>query len=369
MTRKVRVGVLFGGQSAEHEISLQSARSIIENIDAKKYEVIPIGIDKKGSWFFLSIAQFFLIFEKKCLPAFQGEESHITLDKKSVKNVVFSPCVLRKNLDVIFPALHGPYGEDGTVQGLAKLANLPCVGSGVLSSALCMDKGMMKCLLRDAGFLIPSFQYFKCQQSIDIKQLIHEIKLPLFVKPASLGSSIGISKVCKLEKLLPAIHLAFQYDKKILVEECIQGREIECSVLGNIDPKASLPGELIPKYDFYSYEAKYMDDEGVVFHLPADLSVEMVGRIQKLALEVFLLFECEGMARVDFFVQKDGKILINELNTIPGFTTISLYPKLWELSGIPYPKLIDHLIQLALQQDVKRKSLKMNICASSFAFQ
>lgn len=369
MAKKIRVGVLFGGQSAEHEVSLQSARSIIENIDIEKYEAIPIGIDKKGSWFFLNVSQFLRLFKVEKLPAFEGGEGHQVSTGIQAKEMFFSPCVLRNKLDVIFPSLHGPYGEDGTVQGLVKLANLPCVGPDVLGSAICMDKEIMKRLLRDAGLPTPHFRCLRIQEPLDLEALVKEIGLPLFVKPANLGSSIGISKVHSKEELLPAIENAFQYDEKILIEEFIDGREVECSVLGNLEPEVSLPGEIIPQHEFYSYEAKYVDEEGAHFKLPAELDAKTVQQIQTLAAKAFLSLECEGMARIDFFLRKDGKLLLNELNTIPGFTTISLYPKLWELSGIPYPKLIDRLIELALQRHRRKKALKTDVRVTSCASQ
>ena len=365
MTKKIRVGILFGGQSAEHEVSLQSARSIIENIDKEKYEAVPIGIDKQGSWFFLTISQFLLPFEAERLPAFKGKEGHLVPESIKAKDMFFSPCVLRESLDVIFPALHGPFGEDGTVQGLVRLANLPCVGPDVLSSALCMDKGFVKHLLRDAKLPTPQFKCLKLQEPIDTQDIIREIGLPLFVKPANLGSSVGISKVYREEELLDAIQGAFQYDEKVLIEEFIDGRELECSVLGNLDPIVSLPGEIIPQHEFYSYEAKYLDEEGALFELPAKLDSKTVNQLQHLAIQAFLMLECEGMARVDFFLRKDGKLFLNELNTIPGFTTISLYPKLWELSGIPYPELIDRLIQLALERHKRKKALKTDVSIAS----
>ncbi|WP_420422617.1 D-alanine--D-alanine ligase family protein [Simkania sp.] len=369
MAKKIRVGVLFGGQSTEHEVSLQSARSIIQNIDTEKYDVIPIGIDKQGSWFFLTREQFFLPFERDKLPAFEGKEGHLIPQGIAAKDMFFSPCVLRESLDVIFPALHGPYGEDGTVQGLVKLANLPCVGSDVLGSALCMDKVIAKKLLRDAKLPIPAFQCFKLHDTIDIPSIVKELGLPLFVKPANNGSSVGINKVHREEEVLEAIEEAFLYDEKVILEEFIEGREIECSVLGDLEPIVSLPGEIIPQHEFYSYEAKYLDEDGAHFKLPAELEAETVDSIQKLAIQAFHLLECDDMARVDFFLRKDGKLFLNELNTIPGFTTISLYPKLWEISGIPYPDLIDRLIVLALKRHKRKAALRTDVnivsCASN----
>lgn len=353
MKDKIRVGVLFGGQSAEHEVSFQSALSIIRQINREKYEVIPVGIDRAGNWHFLTVSQFFLLSQKKSFPTFREKDLNSPF-------FGFFPSALRKNLDVIFPALHGPYGEDGTLQGLARLANLPCVGSDVLGSAICMDKGILKSLLREAKFPISNFLSLGAHDSICFEACIRQIGLPLFVKPANLGSSIGIRKVYRKEELMSAVKNAFLYDEKILIEECILGREIECSVLGNLNPIASLPGEIVPKEEFYSYRAKYLNREGALFYLPSRVDAKKIREIQELAIRSFKVLQCEGMARVDFFLKKDGTLLINELNTIPGFTNVSLYPKLWELSGISYPELIDRLIQLALERHERRSRLKVH---------
>ena len=330
---KKRIGVLFGGQSAEHEVSLQSAQSIIDHLDREKYEITPIKIDKNGSWSF----------------------AH-----KSSQETFFSPCVLKKHLDVIFPALHGPYGEDGSVQGLAQLANLPYVGADILSSAMCMDKGVMKDLLKGGGLPTPKYLCFHKTDFIDKEFVIGELKLPLFVKPANLGSSVGINKARNEQEFWSSVREAFLYDERILIEEYVEGREIECSVLGNFEPMASLPGEIVPTHEFYSYEAKYLDERGAVFHLPAKLDPPKTREVQELAVEAFKQLRCEGMARIDFFLRPDGEILINELNTIPGFTTISLYPKLWEISGIPYPELLDRLIALAIERYERKEKLENN---------
>lgn len=354
MEKKTRVGILFGGQSAEHEISLQSARSIIENIDYNKYEVVPIGINKEGSWYFLSVAHFLELFESERLPVF---EKGVSRELPS-QAVFFSPCVLKQGLDVVFPILHGPYGEDGTVQGLLRLARLPFVGSDVLGSAVCMDKGIMKRLLKEAGFPTARFHSFHASDPIGTQTIVKALGLPLFVKPANMGSSVGINKVYQEEELAGAVHEAFRFDERIVIEEFIEGREIECSVLGGINPIASLPGEVIPQHDFYSYEAKYLDEQGALFTLPALLDAEKTREVQELAIQAFKSLQCEGMARVDFFLKKDGKLFINELNTIPGFTTISLYPKLWELSGIAYSELIDRLIEQAMESYERKRSVK-----------
>ncbi len=360
MQTKIRIGVLFGGQSAEHEISIKSAKSVIEHLDPMKYDVFPIGIDKKGSWHFLSSHQFLLSLKKNYLPTFKKNDPHFPLlvQKIPAREIFFSPCTLKTSLDVIFPVLHGPFGEDGTVQGLIELANLPYVGANLLSSAMCMDKGIMKAILRGRGLPSPHHLTLHHLDPIDEKGIIAEFSLPLFVKPAQLGSSVGISKVHTEKGLLPAIREAFKYDERILIEEYIDGREIECSVLGNEDIEVSLPGEIIPMHGFYSYEAKYLDENGARFVLPAKLSAAKIKEVQFLAKKAFKALRCEGMARVDFFLKKDGTLLINELNTIPGFTPISLYPKLWEVSGIPYPQLLDRLIELAMIRFERKKSFR-----------
>jgi len=352
MQTKIRLGVLFGGQSAEHEVSIRSAKSLIEHLNPEKYDVFPIGIDKKGSWHFLNHHQFLLSIRKNYLPTLEKNDPHFPLltKKVSAREIFFSPCTLKESLDVIFPILHGPYGEDGTVQGLIELANIPYVGSDHLSSAMCMDKGVMKEMLKGAGLPTPRHLTLHIRDPIDEKDILENLPLPLFVKPAQLGSSVGISKVHTEEELLPAIQKGFKYDKRVLIEEGIEGREIECSVLGNFEPKASLPGEIIPTHEFYSYEAKYLDDNGAQFELPAKLSSEKTREVQSLAIAAFKALRCEGMARIDFFLKKNGALLVNELNTIPGFTPISLYPKLWEISGLPYSTLIDELIQLAIER-------------------
>ncbi|MDP6038110.1 MAG: D-alanine--D-alanine ligase family protein, partial [Candidatus Latescibacteria bacterium] len=263
-------------------------------------------------------------------------------------------------VDVVFPVLHGPMGEDGTVQGLLRLADVPYVGPNVLGSAVAMDKDVMKRLLRDAG--IPNAAWRTVHQfeasEVDLDGVIAELGLPLFVKPANLGSSVGISKAHDLSELGPALEEAFRYDNKVLIEAFVDGREIEISVLGNEDPIASLPGEVLPQHEFYSYEAKYLDEKGAVLQIPADLPNEVVKRVQDLAVRTFQVLCCEGMARADFFLQADGALMVNEINTIPGFTPISMYPKLWAASGISNTELVDRLIQLAIDRYEREQQLK-----------
>lgn len=365
MKRKLRVGILFGGKSAEHEISLQSAKNILEAIDKKKYEVLLIGIDKDGRWY-LNDAAKLLLSTGTPLPSLRtlgGTKKRVTLipSKTTAQLVRLSDYRPAKPLNVVFPVLHGPFGEDGTVQGLLKLANVPFVGADVLGSAVGMDKDVMKRLLRDAGIRTAKFLVFDRSSAgeIDFERVKHQLGLPFFIKPANLGSSVAINKVRDRKQFGNAVKEAFQYDSKILVEEHIQGREIECSVLGNDRPIASLPGEIIPRHEFYSYEAKYLDENGAILEVPAKLPAHVAKEVQDLSIKTFKVLCCEGMARVDFFLRDNREVIVNEINTIPGFTKISMYPKLWEASGIPYTKLIDRLIQLALERfkrDVKLKT-------------
>lgn len=356
--------MLFGGKSAEHEISLQSAKSIVEAIDKSKYEVVLIGIDKDGRWYLNDAAQLLLNTgaQLPSLRALGGTKRRVGLipSKNTAQLVRLDDYRDEKALDVVFPVLHGPFGEDGTVQGLLKLANVPFVGAGILGSAVGMDKDAMKRLLRDAGIPIAKFLVFHRPQIGEIKfaDITKTIGAPFFVKPANLGSSVGIHKVKDRKQFISAIKDAFRYDSKILVEEYIQGREIECSVLGNLEPIASVPGEIIPRHEFYSYEAKYLDEKGAMLKIPALLPGPIVEKIQDLAVETFKVLCCEGMARVDFFLRNDREVIVNEINTIPGFTKISMYPKLWEASGISYTQLIDRLIHLALERFEREKELK-----------
>lgn len=354
LMKKIRVGIICGGQSEEHEVSLQSAKNIIEAIDRKKYEVMVIGIDKEGRWSSFDEAGFLLHAEdpKKITLKDSNERVALCPGQSSEGLIQQSGVAAIGEVDVFFPVLHGPRGEDGTVQGLLKLANLPFVGAGVLGSAVGMDKDVMKRLLRDAEIPIGDFLVFHDGQRNDIQFEEVKAKLgsPLFIKPANYGSSVGIHKVQNEGTFERALDDAFTFDRKVVAEAFIDGREIECSVLGNEEPIASVPGEIIPRKDFYSYEAKYIDEEGAYLKIPAELNTPVIRQIQDLAVRSFKVLCCEGMARVDFFLKEDGQIIVNEINTIPGFTKISMYPRLWEESGIPYPELIDRLIQLALQR-------------------
>ncbi len=360
---KISVAVLFGGKSGEHEVSLRSASSVLMALNREKYNVIPIGITKEGQWRCspnFQEATFPQILESGAsvfLPAEPAGHQliQIQLDREWISN--------KTPIDVVFPVLHGPYGEDGTLQGLLEMANIAYVGAGVLGSSVGMDKDLMKRLLKEAG--IPGVEFIafldsewqRHPQQIR-NEIIERLGFPCFVKPANLGSSVGISKVKVPEALPLAIDLACQYDRKVIVEQGIDGREIECSVLGNDEPMASLPGEIIPSREFYDYEAKYIDENSQLL-IPAPLAPSQVKQVQDLAIKTFRLTECAGMARVDFFLDRQtNDVLVNEINTIPGFTSISMYPKLWEATGISYPELIDRLIQLALERHRAKQAKK-----------
>ncbi|SMC89384.1 D-alanine--D-alanine ligase [Sporomusa malonica] len=360
--KKVNVGILFGGKSAEHEVSLQSAKNVIDAIDKEKYDVTLIGIDKTGQWYLNDSSQFLLNSNdpKTIALSKTGKDVVLVPGKESQKLLHIADSRISGNIDVVFPILHGPYGEDGTVQGLLKLANVPFVGAGVLGSAVGMDKDVTKRLLRDAGIPIAKFLvvYKWNQAQLNFDEISQYLGLPLFVKPANAGSSVGVSKVKTEQQFINAVEEAFRFDTKVLIEEFIAGREVECAVLGNEMPIASRIGEIIAQQEFYSYEAKYIDENGAVLSIPAKIPSEVEKAIQELAIKAFKVLCCEGMARVDFFLTKDNKAIINEINTIPGFTKISMYPKLWEISGISYPELIDKLIQLALERHAREQQLK-----------
>ena len=353
MTKKrIRVGILFGGKSAEHEISLLSAKNVIDAIDKDKYEPVLIGIDKSGRWVTNEPSRFLLnSSDPKLISLNRAQSAPVAMVPQSEGRLVpLDQAGLEQSVDVVFPILHGPLGEDGAIQGLLKLANVPFVGAGVLGSAVGMDKDVMKRLLRDAGLPVPKFHAFHRKHPPRFEAVVKELGLPVFVKPANLGSSVGISKAKDAAGFEKAVQEAFRFDSKILVEECIQGREIECAVLGNDEPEASIPGEIIPTHEFYSYAAKYLDENGARLDIPAMLPAETVRQVQEMAIRTFKALACEGMGRVDFFLTGDGKLYVNEINTIPGFTKISMYPKLWEASGIGYSQLISRLIELAIER-------------------
>lgn len=331
-------------------------------MDKNKYELILIGINKSGEWFLHDdIHQCLSHADNAKRIQLNSTHENVTMVAKEAGNplVSLSGHSLNKPIDVIFPILHGPFGEDGTVQGLLKLANIPFVGSSVLASAVAMDKDVMKRLFREANLPTAKFLTFHkhAAQDLNFDAVKDALNVPFFIKPANLGSSVGISKVKTKEEFQAKVDLAFQYDRKIIIEEYIPGREMECSVLGNENPIVSLPGELIPQHEFYSYEAKYLDDNGALFEIPAKITETECKTIQQLAKKAYQVLCCEGMARADVFLREDGQVFLNELNTIPGFTKISMYPKMWAASGLSYPALIDRLIELALERFEAEQSL------------
>jgi len=347
--KKIRVALLFGGKSTEHEVSLRSAKNVIDALDPEQFEPVLIGIDKQGVWHQSEPVKVITA------PTLQ----QLTTGTPSSTALSTLPTQPLQGIDVVFPILHGPLGEDGTVQGLLRLAGIPFVGADVLGSAIGMDKDVMKRLLRDAGIPIAPFLVFRSHQqvTIDFDQVKKELGLPLFIKPANAGSSVGVSKATTERQFNEALHKAFLYDEKILIESGIIGDEIECAVLGNNHPQASLPGKIIPHADFYSYEAKYTMEDGAAMEIPAKLSPEIIEKIQAMAIKTFQVLECMGMGRIDMFLTPDGEILVNEINTIPGFTSKSMYPKLWEASGVSYSELITKLLKLALERFANQQQL------------
>jgi D-alanine-D-alanine ligase len=360
--KRLRVGVLFGGRSGEHEVSLASATSVIRELDPEKYEAIPIGITKDGRWLVgvgahKMLPEVLRSGQRVVLPADPNAAALVPLDESPGRAL---------RVDVVFPVLHGTFGEDGTVQGLLDLAGLPYVGAGVLGSAVGMDKDMQKRLYQHAGLPVADFivvlrsEWEKAPAKV-LRAIHEKFRFPLFVKPATLGSSVGMTKVQGRNELPAALDLAAEFAQKIVVERAIRGRELEVSVLGNEDPKASVPGEVVPHREFYDYTAKYLE-EGTHLIIPARLSRAQVKRLQNYAVRAFRAIECTGMARVDFFLEhRTGRIYVNEINTIPGFTAISMYPKLWEATGLSYRKLLDRLIELALEQHREKARTKYSI--------
>ncbi len=357
MQRKIRLAVVFGGRSAEHEVSVASARNVLAAIDPDQYDVVLLGIDRQGRWY-LGGDSIRLLESAGRLPALAtaaagSPVTEVAIVPRGASNALVELGANRDlgAVDVVFPVLHGPYGEDGSVQGLCRLANIPCVGAGVLASAVGMDKDVMKRLLREAG--IPTPRHLLLERGtppLDFAEARRVLGSPVFVKPANLGSSVGVSKAADEESWRRAVTEAFRYDTRVLAEEAIEGRELECSVLGNDEPMASVPGEVLPTHDFYDYEAKYIDEHGAVLQIPARLPAEIAEGVRALAVRTFRVLCCSGMARVDMFLRPDGTILVNEINTIPGFTSISMYPRLWEASGIPYRELVNRLVDLAVER-------------------
>ena len=376
--RKIRVGILFGGRSGEHEVSLTSAQGIIRAIDKRKYEVVPIGITKEGRWIAGGDPMKELRAAANMPPALAaraGEEAEApqtVLVPLEPEHTALTTPTAQLELDVIFPVLHGPYGEDGTVQGFLELTGLPYVGAGVMASALGMDKAVAKDLFRLYGLPVLPYQPFlRKAWEADPQGVAAACEAtfhyPMFVKPVNLGSSVGISKAHDRSELVAGLNEAARFDRKLLVEQGIEAREIEISVLGNDDPIASLPGEVIPSREFYSYAAKYIDNASQLL-IPAPISAEQTEEVRRVAVAAFKALDCAGMARVDFLMDKeDGTIWLNEINTIPGFTPISMYPKLWEATGIGYSELIDRLIELAIErhQDKGRSATSFDVSAAT----
>ncbi|MHB1130785.1 MAG: D-alanine--D-alanine ligase family protein [Chloroflexota bacterium] len=365
-TAKLRVAVVFGGKSGEHEVSLRSAACVIEALPKDKYEVVPVGIDKAGRWLLGAAAEALLRGEP--VPATQRLVLPSDPENGLVEVDLSAGSVRRERVDVVFPVLHGTFGEDGTMQGLLEMADLPYVGPGVAASSVGMDKALMRAIFRDAGLpVVDSACYLRGQWREQPEAVLDAIEerfgYPCFVKPANLGSSVGVSKAHDRAELRVAMALAARYDRKVVIEQAVNAREIECSVLGNEHPVASIPGEIVPSREFYDYEAKYLDEDSRLL-IPAPLDSATVARVQELAVRVFTALDAAGMGRVDFFLDRDtGKVYVNEINTIPGFTNISMYPKLWEASGMPYAELLDQLIQLALARHREKHESETSFAA------
>jgi D-alanine-D-alanine ligase len=354
-----RVVVLFGGRSAEHEISVISARSVLDALDPERFEAISIGVTKDGRWQLMPTGPPALRagIAPTALPRVDespGEE--ITLDQEPGAHALVSPDGSRTEIDVVFPVMHGPYGEDGSVQGFLEMAGVPYVGSGVLGSALGMDKAVQKVLFAAAGIPVVEHEVVLEREweedAEGVEARAEHLGTPLFVKPAALGSSLGVTKVHGPEELREGLEEAFRYGRRALLETAVEdSRELECAVLGNDDPVASVAGEIVPRgHEFYDYEAKYLDEHGAELIVPADISPETLEEVQRLSIAAFRAIDASGLARVDFFLTREGRLFLNEVNTIPGFTSISMYPKLWEASGVPYAELVDRLIELAIER-------------------
>ncbi len=385
--KKLRVGVIYGGRSGEHEVSVASAASIIRHLDRARYEPVPIRIEKDGRWTLADKAPTVIkaadVIETARLqaarPARPGREAHLvahpgdetvlTIERRDARGAEqgSTAVVTGLGLDVIFPVLHGPYGEDGTVQGLLELANVPYVGAGVLGSAVGMDKAVMKQLFAARGlpvgkYIVTIRRDWERDRAAIVARVARELGYPVFVKPANLGSSVGISKARNEAELQEAVRLAAEFDRKIVIEAGVPNtREIECAVLGNDEPEASIAGEVVPSREFYDYEAKYLDDGSKIL-IPAPISDAQMAEVRRLAIEAFRAVDAAGMSRVDFLMDgATGAMYLNEVNTIPGFTTISMYPKMWEASGLPYPELIDRLIALALERHAEKQQLRTSV--------
>ena len=364
---KIRIGVLYGGRSGEHDVSLCSAASVFSALDRSKYDVTAIGIDRDGRWYVQEKPE--IISDKDFGRKMALKKSGLWLvNHFEQKNRLHFYDIKNKNkevvVDVVFPVIHGTFCEDGTLQGLLELAMVPYVGADVIGSAVGMDKDVAKRLLKDAGIpVVPSItvhkQNWKKNSRSITKEALAGLGLPLFVKPVCAGSSVGVKKVKKKESLTAAMNFAFQFDTRVMIEKAVDCREIECAVLGNEKPAGSVLGEIIPNHEFYSYEAKYIDPNGAALKIPAEVSKSLSDKIRKFAVEGYMALGCSSMARVDFFLdRKTSKFYLNEINTLPGFTSISMYPKLWEATGLKYSSLLDKLIALALDRHKKKLEIK-----------
>jgi D-alanine-D-alanine ligase len=375
--KRLRVGVIYGGRSGEHEVSLASAAAVFKNLDSARYEAVPIRIEKDGKWTLPSSPPMLEVAadaianrqhriddgREAHLVAHPGSDTLMMIDRPSANRTVVSGLAL----DVVFPVLHGPYGEDGTVQGLLELANVAYVGAGVLASAVGMDKATMKLVFAAKGLPICDYEVvlkraWQRRQPAIMHAVVNKLGFPVFVKPANLGSSVGISKARHASELRAAIDLAAEFDRKIVIEAAVpQAREIEIAVLGNDEPVTSVPGEIIPSREFYDYQAKYLDEDSRVV-IPAPLSAAQTDDVQRLAVEAYKAIDCAGMARIDFLLAADtGMLYLNEANTIPGFTTISMYAKMWAASGVSYAELLDRLIGLALDRHAEKQQLRTSV--------
>lgn len=350
---KLNVGILYGGQSTEHEVSMRSAESVLEALDKDKYDVKLVHISKKGEWLLSHQSA-----EIKSLETGSEATSLSVIPSRQLASEKGA-----ESFDVILPILHGTAGEDGSVQGLLEMANIPYVGCNVRSSAVCMDKDMTKKLLKQDGIKVAEWVLFRHDEkdSVEYEKVKEKLGLPMFVKPVNQGSSVGVSKVTDEKGFYEAVALAFEFDTKVMAESAIEGREIEVSVLGNTNPFVSVPGEIVSNTDFYSYESKYIDESGAALEIPAKLEESTEESIRKTAFDAFRILDCEGMARVDVFLTDEDEVIVNEINTLPGFTSISMYPKLLEASGIPYAELLDRLIELSLERHNLNRQLKTDI--------
>jgi D-alanine-D-alanine ligase len=375
--KKLRVGVIYGGRSGEHEVSLASAAAVFKNLDPDRYQAVPIKIEKDGRWTLPAappqLDKAADVIAGKDAPAIAALEAHVVAHPGTEtllridRATPAAPIVSALTLDVVFPVLHGPYGEDGTVQGLLELANVPYVGAGVLASAVGMDKAAMKLAFVAKGLPICDYEvvlkrdWARDERSV-MTRVVGRLGFPVFVKPANLGSSVGISKAKHATELREAMTLAAGFDRKIVVEAAVpNAREIECAVLGNDDPEASVPGEIIPSREFYDYQAKYIDDDSRAI-VPAELTDAQAAEIRRLAIAAYQAVDCSGLARVDFLLGRDtGVLYLNELNTMPGFTTISMYSKMWAASGLSYPQLVDRLIALAIERHRDKQQLRTSL--------